>query len=283
MLKTINLIDKDKSDIPYEIFTFPDGEPHIKLTQELNRKEEYKVLCRITNPTELFIVLQIGNILDMHAVDWYLGITYLMSQRMDRVMTFNEPFSLQIVTSVLSSLHYHQVHVFEPHSCRMYSLLRNCFSLINAENKFNDCNLRLDHDLVCFPDKSAFDKYNKGGTNYLVCDKVRDANTGRIISYEVSRSEYDKKDIKSILVSDDLCDGGSTFILAYNKLKELYPDAKISLYVRHMVNPKGIETVSKVFDKVYFTNSYRDWNACDIPDNCVVIDMFKDRKWEEAE
>jgi hypothetical protein len=43
-MNTLNLINKEKSDISYEIITFPDGEPHIKIIDlenkivELNKK-----------------------------------------------------------------------------------------------------------------------------------------------------------------------------------------------------------------------------------------------------
>ena len=38
-----------------------------------------------------------------------------------------------------------------------------------------------------------------------------------------------------------------------------------------MVNKKGIENLSKTYDKVYFTNTYQDWK--DVPVNCEVIDV----------
>ncbi len=38
-----------------------------------------------------------------------------------------------------------------------------------------------------------------------------------------------------------------------------------------MVNLNGISTLSKHYEKVYFTNSYRDWNEEDLPENVEVI------------
>ena len=76
-MKKINLINLDKSDIKYESITFPDGEPHIKL-DEIDRKDEYEVICRITNPNELFVLMQVADILDRQAVRWELYITYLI-------------------------------------------------------------------------------------------------------------------------------------------------------------------------------------------------------------
>ena len=50
-----------------------------------------------------------------------------------------------------------------------------------------------------------------------------------------------------------------------------------------MVNPKGIENLSKNFNHVYFTNSYKDWNGFKaeygkavpiLPENVTQIDII---------
>lgn len=52
-MQILNLIRPEDSDIKYEIIQFPDGEPHIVL-KSINRKDDVTVVCRITNPTDLF-------------------------------------------------------------------------------------------------------------------------------------------------------------------------------------------------------------------------------------
>lgn len=44
-------------------------------------------------------------------------------------------------------------------------------------------------------------------------------------------------------------------------IHEVKPDAIINIAVSHMVNPKGIENLSRNFNHVFFTNSYKDWNG----------------------
>ena len=66
-MNTLNLVNKEKSDISYEIITFPDGEPHIKLI-DLDRKKDVSIICRIANPTDLFILMQVGNILNRQGI-----------------------------------------------------------------------------------------------------------------------------------------------------------------------------------------------------------------------
>lgn len=69
---------------------------------------------------------------------------------------------------------------------------------------------------------------------------------------------------------DDLCDGGGTFIgIAELLRKELNPKS-LTLAVTHAIQKGGIEKVAKVYDKVVITNSYKDWQNEDLPDNVKV-------------
>lgn len=117
-MKLLNLINLDKSEIKYNLTRFPDGEPQISFSDEFDRKDSVKVIYRITSAEELFILTQVGDILDRQEIEWDLFITYLMSMRMDRVMDFNRPFSLKIVCSILNTMNYRYVTVLEPHSDR---------------------------------------------------------------------------------------------------------------------------------------------------------------------
>lgn len=56
-------------------------------------------------------------------------------------------------------------------------------------------------------------------------------------------------------------------------MKEMrkHTKAGIDIFVTHMVNPKGIENLSKTFRHVYFTNSYKDWN--NLPENCTIFEV----------
>lgn len=112
---------------------------------------------------------------------------------------------------------------------------------------------------VVFPDAGAKDRY---GSQYkCVCaEKVRDIATGQIQSIKILNPELLSENDKPILVVDDLCDGGGTFVGIAAELRK-YTDKELNIFVVHMVNPRGIENLSKTYDHVYFTNSYKDWNG----------------------
>ena len=73
-MQILNLVNLEKSDIKYTLSRFPDGEVQITLG-EFSHKEDYiDVKCRITNAEELFIVFQVCDIFDKHAVNYMLSV-----------------------------------------------------------------------------------------------------------------------------------------------------------------------------------------------------------------
>lgn len=266
----INLIHPEKSDIKYELTTFPDGEPHIKL-DELNRKVRHDVYARVTNPNDLFVLMQVNNILTRQGISWSLNISYLMSQRMDRVITFEEAFSLEVVINIIKAFSCNSVNVYEPHSPitverlggdRFYA---DIYHTGIADLLSGNC-------VICYPGTEARDRYHNMiwtdcDETYILLDKKRDAQN--ITDLEFVRGP---EKATRIVVSDDLCDAGGTFVLASDTLRKKYPDAKLDIVVRHMVNPVGIKNLSEHYDNVYFTNSYKDWD--NLPNNCHLINVY---------
>lgn len=265
-MKVLNLIRLEKSDIKYEIIQFPDGEPHIVL-KDINRKEDISVLCRITNPKDLFILMQVGDILNRQGVKFELNITYLMSMRMDRVISYDEAYSLKVITDVINHMSPFAVHVLEPHSKKVSELIHNYWGdLIITTPDF-------DEYLLAYPDEGAMKRYADNNSNVLLSSKVRDLETGKLVELKIENPEILLADNCPILVVDDLCDGGSTFVKLAVEIRKIDPKRKLSIYVTHMVNPKGIIALSENYDEVYFTNSYKDWQLEVLPENVKVIEI----------
>jgi len=108
----------------------------------------------------------------------------------------------------------------------------------------------------------------------VIFKKKRNLNDGRIISIEPINPDVLYRSAKPIMVIDDLCDGGMTFKLIADCLKKEVPNREKNIVVTHMVNPKGIETLSVNYDNVTFTNSYKDWEKENLPQNVNVITVL---------
>lgn len=262
-MQIINLINKDKSDIVYDIINFSDGEKHIKFITEINRKDSVKVICRITSMDELFILMQVGDILNRMEVEWALVITYLMGMRMDRVMSFNEAFSLKIVAKTINDMHPDAVFVVEPHSDRTLKLINNSTPLMNhfAEAAMTDP----EHNyMIVFPDAGAKLRYGEALENkvpMMTCHKKREPATGKLSGFGIDNPEVlnEYPECNAFFVIDDLCDGGGTFCGIADQLKELRPDFHRTLAITHAVAARGIYKVMDYYNDLFITNSYADW------------------------
>lgn len=265
-MQTLNLVHKEISSINYSISHFPDGEVQITL-DSFNRKDDILVECRITSAEELFILMQVMDILDRQEVTYSVTIYYLMGMRMDRVMDFNRPFTLKVVSTFLSRSKAKEIRILEPHSKKIFDLNNIFIEHIDDLLEGFKAELLSCHQLV-LPDAGAQKRY-PNISNAIFCSKVRDEQTGKLIEFEVKNpNDIQSKDL---LILDDLCDGGGTFCGIAAELKKYKPDVSINIFVTHMVNRKGIENLAKTFNKVYFTNSYRTWS--NLPNNVIQIEI----------
>lgn len=272
----LNLINREKSDIGYSIFRFPDGEVQMILG-EFSRKEVVDIECRITNAEELFVLMQTCDILNRHGVMFSISIYYLMSMRMDRVMDFSRPYTLKIVVGILDNLGAFSISVFCPHSEMSLDLFKMTPVTLIRPNTlvYYGANHFRSYQMI-LPDTGAVKRYRSNGdvpNNIIIGEKVRDVDTGKIVSIKIKNPEALTGE--PLLIQDDLCDRGGTFMGLAEAVKEINPEADINIFVCHMVNPKGIKNLSETFNHVWFTNSYKDWKShCDqFPDNVTQIDI----------
>ena len=266
-MQILNLVNLEKSDIKYTLSRFPDGEVQISLG-DFSHKDQICVKCRITNAEELFIVTQVLDILDRHDVYYNVDIFYLMGMRMDRVMDFNRPFTLKIVMDMLWHYNASSIRVLEPHSEVYHRLNPRAEELFISTKGLptNWVNCQ-----IVYPDKGASERYSfhySMDLPVIQCSKERNVSTGKITSIKIDNPQ-DIKD-KPLLIIDDLCDGGGTFCGIAECFKKIgIPKDRLNISVVHMVNPKGIENLSKNFNHVWFTNSYKDWE--NLPENVTMI------------
>ena len=194
-----------------------------------------------------------------------------MSARMDRVMSFNEAFSLEIVANAINSIHPTKVTLCEAHSERAVALISNSQNmLLNPWVK--------ESRVLCFPDEGALERYSNlfRRNPKIICTKTRDPQTGELKGFAIQREsgDYAFKEAENILVVDDLCDRGGTFMGIAELLRKVYPQASLDIQVVHMVNPEGIRNLSRTYDHVTFTDSYKDWSKeMEIPANCTIFPL----------
>lgn len=267
-MQTINLINPEKGNVNFEVIKFPDGQVHLKITSEINRKEtETRVQCRICNAEDLFLLTQVLDVLNRHGIEPTVYIYYLMGARMDRIMSFNEPFTLDIIANILNGFKA-KYEIVEPHNM---DIIERKYGW----NSFHYCH-NTTGSIVCYPDEGAMKRYSRGTSfdsvkkDIIYCSKKRDRLTGKLSGFEINCNQIDIKD-KDVIVLDDLIDGGRTFCGIAPLIREKGVRT-LSIMACHAVQKEGIERVAALYDKVRITNSYFSWDSVELPKNVEVID-----------
>lgn len=185
---------------------------------------------------EIMTVLQVASLLKSPT----LYVCFLPYGRQDKEISNEACFGLEILIRILAVSNIGRLITVDVHSdqfinlCKIYSL--ECANIIPVkEMVFAQEDSQ--SEVVCFPDKGAFIRYERYFKCPMVyCEKIRDQATSEILSLEL-RSHIDLTD-KSVIIVDDICDGGRTFTETAKLLKAA-GTKKVTLYVSHGIFSKG--------------------------------------------
>ena len=180
-----------------------------------------------------------------------LHIPYLPYARQDKDVSDDTTFALKVFADILNSQYWDQVTMFDVHSSCATDLINNS---VNIEPNLQFAN---QYDYVVFPDKGALLRYKHLIQRSVVGLKQRDQATGRITSYSLSYNGEENVKLTnadSILVVDDLCDGGATFNILAKSLDEIGATDR-HLYVSHGLFSKGLIELRQNYNKIITTDT----------------------------
>jgi ribose-phosphate pyrophosphokinase len=118
--------------------------------------------------------------------------------------------------------------------------------------------LSINNAAIVSPDRGATKKTEVlqklfPDTTLLQFDKRRDYNTGKIAGIYCSELEhFHKNRFTNIVVVDDICDGGATFIAIGKLLRAKFPSAILVLAVTHGLFTKGTTELNKYYDHIIY-------------------------------
>ena len=243
-------------DLAFKTFTFHDGQPHFKLeTYELDF-HEVTVEMTLANPTDLLMMVLVASTLRQHGYQQVnLDIRYLLGARMDRAISSQEPFTLQSIAGIINSCGFSKVRILDVHSEVATRLIRNSTNILPYATVQHAITATQAVRLV-IPDKGAVPRVEalqrrvKGYYSTIRCSKVRDVATGNLTGFTVDNCP--SHDIEEVIILDDICDGGGTFVGLAEELRKRSA-TKVYLFVTHGIFSKGLPL--KGVDKVYTTDS----------------------------
>lgn len=224
-----------------EIGTFPNGELTIKsalgsISHSWKNKLElvFKWVNDISLVELMFVTKQLKH--KYPNMSLILKILYMPYSRMDRDIDGTSNCSLRYIGEFIQSLGFDDITVVDPHSDLTLAYLgtNSKYYYPFTNQYFKDASISPETYIVMFPDAGAQKRYGSMELfkqyQQIVGFKERDFKTGNITSFKLVGSLLDTE--YKILIVDDLCSKGTTFLFAANALKE-YGFKDISLLVTH--------------------------------------------------
>lgn len=241
---------------------FPDNSLFLRTPRDV---ETNLITWHYENDAELFTIICLRKHFANSAMSLYMP--YCPHARMDRVKQSDEVFTLKYFCDIINSLNFKAVYINDPHSNVCTALLNNvvvygtkvelAVSDIIQANRYKDGYLG-DKLVFFYPDEGAGKRYNgECGCHKLPFTtgfKKRDWRTGKIEKLVIN--EPDIVVGKDVLIVDDICSRGGTFLYSAKALKEAGAN-RIFLYITHCENTilEGELLTGGLIKKVYTTNS----------------------------
>ena len=275
----ITIANSDGVIIPFKQFVFPAGEIGVEFEEdalEYTGTEIIYVHAIISTPLEITQLALLVNAAKHMYPDskFVLQIPYIPFGRQDRHTTPTTSWSLKVMADLINSMEFDEVITFTPHSNVTELLINNITPLEFYEDPTGNCSISQFEHMISYvvgsekppvfiaPDAGAEKRVYEVAKHYdfeevYVACKKRNAVTGEIYGYSVPTDIPEGRDL---VVVDDICDGGRTFIELAKKLPKNRKSLK--LYVTHGIFSKGknvlldagYDDVRAGFDFIYQRN-----------------------------
>jgi ribose-phosphate pyrophosphokinase len=252
-------------DLPFERFTFPDGQPHVKLLHvpDPGAYRAATIEATLRTPADVFEVCLLADVLRAQGFSASLDIRYLMGARMDRPIDGLSPFTLRVVTSQLLACGFKRIRVLDAHSEVALKLLgaTNVLPHVVVDNIL--ARWDTESSVAVAPDKGALHRVRQlaGSRKFHVRagNKHRSSATGALGGFTVEDPTFLAH--KACLIIDDICDGGGTFTGLANVLR-VHGALSVDLFVTHGLFTKGLPLLG--IDTVYTTDTVCNPDTWDV-------------------
>lgn len=234
--------------------SFSAGELKIQLTP-FNEGVPVIIKWKYESDRELFTIACIRDFYKKNSCT--LIVDYFPHARMDRVKNPEDVFTLKVFCKMLNDMNFDKVICLDVHSNVTPALVNNLqvdSPKAHIENVLTT--IGTENLTLFFPDEGAQKRY--GGMFKDIPQafgiKKRNWETQKIENYMVVGAENITR--KRVLIIDDICSYGNTFVKAAESLKKIGAE-EIYLYVSHCEDAvsKGNVFTSGYFNGIFTTNS----------------------------
>lgn len=260
---TVVIEGQRKTDTP-AAFRFPGGEMQVTipagLREHADAAREFRIHALLKSADDVMQLLLLTDALRRlnPAAPVHLDMPYVPYARQDRVCNPGEALGAAVFCKLINDQQYATVTIVEPHSDVTPALLQRVRVIDAAAflKKALAAPAFAQGVTLMAPDAGARKRVQSlaktlGVADVRYAEKVRDPQTGRITETRVP----DDIPAQPVLVVDDICDGGRTFLelaaaLGDKTRQPLY------LYVTHGIFSKGLTELKARYAGIF---SAYDW------------------------
>jgi len=205
-----------------------------------------------------------------------ITIPYLPYARQDRIATKGDPLAIAVLASLISAAGITHVKTFDLHSHDSILIFKKLGIELESispvkyiEQYLHEIGIvSLDKVAFIAPDKGAHEKTQRYCSaldvdKAIQCGKTRSPIDGSLMGFfvdndfSVSKERLEREGVTDLVIVDDICDGGGTFLGVADAICKTYgDDFKLHLWTTHGIYSKGLDVLLYMFDTLGCTNSF---------------------------
>ncbi|TDP92403.1 ribose-phosphate pyrophosphokinase [Leucobacter luti] len=229
-------------------FTFPGGEHHLRLPDQPEAPAFARVTgCDVNDLAVLGLWADWAHQTGFPAV---AHLPYLPAARADR----GAPFGAQVYANLVNALSLDEVIVFDPHSPVAPELINNV-RVVESTEVICERVIPSGYEAILAPDAGAVHRAQQvsdaAGLPLFTASKTRDFATGKLTGFE---APVGLPASGRILIVDDICDGGGTFMGLASALQ--VPASRLDLWVSHGIFSGRAPALREYFGNIWTTDSH---------------------------
>lgn len=196
-------------------------------------------------------------------------VPYLPGARQDR----GTPFGAKVYANLINAMGADRVVCFDPHSPVMPELVEN-LTVVHSDAVIAASLPAHERGYVgvIAPDAGAVERARRAadalGLPLYRATKVRDFETGKLSSFQCE----DLPDTGRLLVVDDICDGGGTFMGLAQSTG--IPKERLDLWVSHGVFSGRAAQLTQAYGRIFTTDSHPGHRSPDVAATVIPLAAF---------
>lgn len=266
----LDLVNKSSHEgIYYTISKFPDGQQNIEIDEhKLTQGLPITIKSRLNNWLDLeLIVCTTKALRNLGYKEISLKVPYILGGRSDRKFVKGSVnYIKDVLAPIVNSLEFDVILTLDPHS----DVTEACFNNLEKINYhplrstltyLNSKNVKSENIVLISPDSGASKKVTKLAKDIgfsgdiMYCSKYRNEK-GELTDNFIPWS--DKYIGKTLIIVDDICDGGRTFLNLADDIKKHDQTCQLILCISHGIFSKGLNELRDKFNLITCTNSYSE-------------------------